>query len=243
MPMNERRPHKRYPVGLLDITISMIQASYAEIINISFTGISLRANRRLNIGETYTLKIKSKGTVLNLKGTVTWSRISGSQKGLSGDCIPIYTAGVQFLDASQNEGEQILNFIEIHKKEYQIVGARRLNDIRLYTRTRVSAPEKAFILDQRESYKLNQLSFSGARIKSKHPMKVNSTVPMMISFTEDKFIVFQGRISSCLLIRDAHTKAYNIGIEITQLSRNDREILAEFIRLLDAIEKSPREEM
>jgi hypothetical protein len=52
-------------------------------------------------------------------------------------------------------------------------------------------------------------------------------------------IVFKGSVASCLLIRNAIPRAYDIGIEFTELSGPDRLVLAEFIRLLDAIEKSP----
>jgi c-di-GMP-binding flagellar brake protein YcgR len=239
--MHERRPHKRYKVDLLDITSEMIQAGDAEIINISPGGISLCANRRLNMGETYTLKIKSKEIILTLKGMVIWSQISKIRKGPGSNIIPLYTAGLEFIDVSDNKRGEIINFIETHKKEDKIVDLQQLDNIRLYTRVQVNVPEKAFILEQTESHKVKQLSFSGACIESKHPMKVNSIMQMIISFTEDKFIIFQGRIASCLLIRNAYPKAYDIGIEFTELSEKEREILVEFIRLLDAIDKSPPE--
>jgi hypothetical protein len=238
--MNEKRPRKRYKVDLLDINNAVIQASDAEIINISLRGISLRANRRLNMSETYILRIKSKGTVLNLKGIVIWSQISKILKGPFSNIIPVYTAGLEFLDSSNNKREVIRNFIETHEKEDYLVDTQQLNNMRLYMRAQVNAPEKALILDQRENHKVKQLGFSGAKIESKHPMKVNDSVPMIISFTEDKFIVFQGRIVSCLLIRTAYPKAYDVEIQFTKLSENDKEILVEFIRLLDATDKNPK---
>jgi c-di-GMP-binding flagellar brake protein YcgR len=239
--MSERRPHKRYKIDLLDVTSAMIQTSEAEIINISLGGIALRANRRLNMGEKYTLRIKSKDTGLNLKGIVIWSQISNIRKGPGGNTVPVYTAGIEFVDASDHKRNEIINFIETHKKEECVVDVKQLDNLRLYTRVQVYDPEKAFIIDQTESHKVKQLSFSGAQIECKHPMKVNNSIPMMISFTEDKFIVFHGMIASCRLIRNAYPKAYEIGIEFSKMAEREREILAEFIRLLDAIDKSPQE--
>lgn len=76
-------------------------------------------------------------------------------------------------------------------------------------------------------------------IECKRPIKINSLIPMMISFSEDKFIVFKGRVASCFLIRNASPKVYDMGIEFTELSGNERIKLAEYIRLLDTIDKSP----
>jgi|WetSurSiteA1Bulk_404760.scaffolds.fasta_scaffold01873_6 hypothetical protein len=239
--MPERRPHKRYAVDLLDVTSALIDANDMEILDISQKGISLRAGRRLNIAETYTLKIKSKDTLLTLQGTVIWSRISQIRKKLHSETIPMYTAGMEFVDVSNEKRMEIIHFIETHKQNNETPVVQENNRKRRTMRLHVDMPEEAFILNQAESHKVKQLSFSGARIRSKHPMKVNTSIPMMISLSEEKFILFQGRIASCLLIRDAYPKAYDIGIEFTELSEQEREILAEFIRLLDTIDKSPAE--
>lgn len=239
--MNERRPHKRYTVDLLDITSALIETNDVEVINISQKGISLRASRRLNIGETYTLKIKSKDTLLTQKGTVIWSKISQIKKTLHSESVPMYTAGIEFIDISNDKKAEIIHFIDTHRQRNNNADEQQENGLRISVRVRVDAPEEAFILDQAESNKVKQLSFSGARIHSKHPMKVNARIPMMINFSEEKFILFQGRVASCLLIRDACPKAYDIGIEFSELSEKEKEVLVEFIRLLDTIDKSPSE--
>jgi len=238
--MHDRRPHKRYTVDLLDITSALIEANGIKIINISEKGIALRANRRLNIGETYILKIRTKDTILNLKGVVVWSKMSQIRKAPHNNTIPVYTAGVEFIDLSNDKREGIICFIEAYKQAANEDGQPSA-DMRLSIRFQVDEPEEAFILDQAENHKVTQLSFSGARIQSKYPMKVNSNIPMMLSLSEDNFIIFQGRIASCLLIRDACPRAYDIGLEFTELSEQEREILVEFIRLLDTIDKSPSE--
>jgi hypothetical protein len=238
--MHDRRPHKRYTVDLLDITSALIEANGIKIINISEKGIALRASRRLNIGETYILKIRSEDTILNLQGVVVWSRISQIRKSHHSNTIPVYTAGVEFTELSNDKRENLVRFIETHKTAANEDG-QPSDDMRLSIRVQVDAPEEAFILDQTENQKVTQLSFSGARIQSKYPLKVNSNIPMMLSLSEDNFIIFQGRIASCLLIRDAYPRAYDVGMEFTELSEQEREILVEFIRLLDTIDKSPSE--
>jgi len=262
-PMNERGLHKRpddplndtdkvkkealrvlseessgkYGVNLLNVISAMIDKIDVEIINISLGGVSLRANRRFNMNEMYILRIKSRGTALNLKGTVIWSRISGMQKGSFSNIIPIYTAGLEFMDGSNNKREEIRNFMEIHQTRGYMADAEQLNNMRLYTRSLVDAPERALLLDQAECHRVRQVSFDGAQIESRHPMKVNHNIPMMISFAEDQFIVFQGKIISCLLIRNASPKAYDIQIQFAGLSENDEETLMEFARFLETTDK------
>ncbi|MEW6587040.1 MAG: PilZ domain-containing protein, partial [Nitrospirota bacterium] len=112
--MHDRRPHKRYTVDLLDIRSALIEENDLEIVDISPKGIGIRAKRRLNIGETYTLKIRSRDTVLNLKGVVMWSKISGTRRSPGKDSVPIYTAGLEFVDVSADKRDELVNFIESH---------------------------------------------------------------------------------------------------------------------------------
>ena len=236
--MPERRPHKRYPLDFLDITSAIIQVNDIEILDISLGGICLRTKRRLNPDDTYNLKIKSKDIMLNVKGTVMWSKISEIRKD-AGDTVPLYTAGMRFDDVSYDKKAELINFIETQKKENKIIDMHQINGVRLYNRVLVNAPEEALILDQTESLKVKKLSYSGMLIECRHPIKINSLIPMMISFSEDRFIVFKGRVASCFLIRNASPKVYDLGIEFTELSGSERMKLAEYIRLLDAIDKSP----
>lgn len=237
--MPEKRSYKRYHVDLLGITCSTIQANEVDMVNISLKGISLRVNKRLNMGETYTLKIKSKGVVMNLKCTVIWSRISGNRKDGHGNSVPVYSAGLEFTDVSDDNQKEIRNFIEAHKKDDNNTDMGTMDGMRFSPRIQVADSDEAFIIDQTENHHVKKLSYSGALIESKYPMKVSNTVPMMLNLAHDKFFVFQGKIASCLLIRNAYPKAYDIGIEFTFISEHERLLFSEFIRLLDRIDKSP----
>ena len=237
--MPERRPYKRYQVDLLDITCSTIQASEVDMVDVSLKGISLHVNKRLNMGETYALKIKSKGLVMNLKCTVIWSKISGNRKDGRGNAVPVYSAGLEFTDVSDDNRKEIINFIEAHKKDENNIDMEKMDGMRFSPRIQVADPEEAFIIHETENHHVKKLSYSGTLIESKYPMKVSVTAPMMLNLAHDKFFVFQGKIASCLLIRNASPKAYDIGIEFAQISEHERSLLSEFIRLLDTIDKSP----
>ena len=247
--MPERRAFKRYPVELFDITTSSIQTGNIEIININLNSIALNAIRRLNIGEKYALKIQSEGKALSLYAIVIWSKISRSHKFLNGDTIPIYSAGLEFIDVSKYLGDQINIFIEKYKRDDTIdddtgddvLVCNSKKSLRHYPRFQVHPPEKAFIIDQSQCFPLKDLSYGGLRIEYKNPMKVNSTVPMLLNFPDERFIVFQGRVVSCLLIQKAYPKAYTIRIAFNEISVKDRKLLSEYICFLDDIDKSPSE--
>jgi hypothetical protein len=239
--MSERRIHKRYGVDPLNIVGSTLGADEIEIVDLGLGGVSLRANRRLNIGEIYTLLIKSKGKVLNLQGEVIWAKISEIRRGRGGNTIARYTAGLEFKDPSDNKRDEIITFMGSHKEGDKSIDFHQISGIRLYTRVRVNAPDEALIIGRTESLKVKKMSYSGALVESRNPIKVSSKMPMMITLAEDRFIVFKGEISSCLLIKSAHPRAYDIGIKFTEMSKADRSVLSEFIRLLNEIDKSPQE--
>jgi len=163
--MSEKRAYKRYEVDLLDITSAIIEANNIEIIDISLNAIALHANRRLNIGEQYNLKIQSKDIALNLRGVVIWSKIGRIHKVLNGDTIPVYSAGLEFVDVLKYLRNDINNFIETHKRdnntEDNAVGYDPQKDLRRNHRLRVNTPVEAFIIDKTQYHPLKDLSFGG----------------------------------------------------------------------------------
>ena len=98
--MSERRAHKRYKVDLLDITTATIHASNIEIIDISFGGVAIKVDRRLNIGKEYVFKLGDKGNRIDVKGIVVRCKLSGFEEKYNRDRVSIYTAGMRFLEGS-----------------------------------------------------------------------------------------------------------------------------------------------
>jgi hypothetical protein len=242
--MPENRSHRRYNVDFWDILCAEIEDKDVEILDISPGGISLRAKRRLNMGASYSLMMRSKKMIMKLQGDVVWSSLTSGCKGPEGAHMSVYTAGFDFKDVSGDLKEEITRFVELHKLELQGNNDKpetvsQKKDKRLYPRVSIKPPELAVIVDHAENLLVKKLSYRGALLISKKPRKIDAVIPMIMSLAEDKMIVFKGRVASCLLIRNAIPRAYDIGIEFTELSGPDRLVLAEFIRLLDAIEKSP----
>lgn len=118
--MRNRRHHERFAVNLLEINGKMLLAKYVKILDISIGGVALKADKRLNIGSEYTLRIEGKGMGLKLKGIIVWSLLDDTLKTSRGDFIPIYKAGMKFTEVSKDQIDEIENFIEFHKHEFDL---------------------------------------------------------------------------------------------------------------------------
>jgi len=115
--MQDRRRHKRFAMDIMDMKGKMMFARAVKILNISSGGILFKADRRLNIGRNYVLKLENKGEVLTIHGTVICSKLTESQKDPEGDIIPIYTAGMKFTKVSnENKINEIINLIKDRRK-------------------------------------------------------------------------------------------------------------------------------
>jgi hypothetical protein len=237
--MQNRRQYERYKVEAIEISGKMVLAKSVKIIDISIGGVCLQTEKRLNVGSEYTLKMEGKGRVLTVKGFVAWALLSGSSADSVGNIIPLYTAGMKFIDASGEKMTEIVNFIEDHKKDVdKRVDLYKPSGSRLYARICIEDPEKAE-LNYHGSYKVKDISLGGMLIESEHLLEIESILPMEVILNEEISIKFSGRIINFLLVKDKDIEHYEIRVEFIQMSEMDKKILAEFILLLDTIDKSP----
>ncbi len=109
--MQERRQHKRFAVEHMKINGEMPLATDVKIMDLSMNGILVKADKRLNIGNKYSLKIGYKGKVLSVKVTVVRCLLVESVKDANGNVKPVYRAGMQFTDVPNEKIEEIIEFI------------------------------------------------------------------------------------------------------------------------------------
>ena len=230
--MQNRRRFKRFTLKVLEIRGRMVAATEVKVVDISIGGIRLKANRRLNMGSEYALKLEAADRALSLRGVVVWSSLSENMEGSRGEVVPIYTAGLKFTNISADKITQLLDFIEAHKKEeVYVVGGTRLN-----VRFHINDPEKA-VLNYPASYKVKKISLGGMLIECVQALEVDSRIPMELSLQDDKPLKFVGRIVSCQVTEDGDPKQYDIGIEFLGLTNKDNEMLATFVAYCAAIEE------
>ncbi|HET6515714.1 MAG TPA: PilZ domain-containing protein [Thermodesulfovibrionales bacterium] len=214
--MEDSRHHKMFTVeGVI------LAATDVEIVNMSTGGVSLLACGRLDIGKEYTLKIEEKGSTCILKGTVVWSILSGSKKSPTGDIVPIYKAGLKFIDVKPEEREKILLFIERHRKS---------PEQRVVVRFDVRSPEKA-VLNSALNCKVKNVSRGGVLLETERPFRVDDTFSMCLVIGGNRDITFLGRIASCIRNTEAETELYDVGIAFLEMSASSRKTLEDFIGL------------
>jgi c-di-GMP-binding flagellar brake protein YcgR len=236
--MPERRRYERFIVGILEITGTMTFARDVKIHDISVGGVAVTVDKRLDLGGEYTLKIEGKGRALSLRGVVVWSLLSESLMDAQGNVVPVYKAGLKFIDLSQEQVSEIESFIEDHKKELgRELDLTGVGSARLHVRFKIEHPEKA-VLNFYENYNVKKIGLGGMLIESKHELDIDDTLPMELILTDEKSMKFIGRIASCLPKEQMKERQYDIGVEFLDVSERNKSILHEFIRLLNDIDKS-----
>jgi c-di-GMP-binding flagellar brake protein YcgR len=236
--MPEKRRHERFIVGILEITGRMTFVRDVRIHDMSIGGVAVTVDRRLDLGSEYTLKIEGKGRTLSLRGVVVWSLLNESLMDARGNVVPVYKAGLKFVDISQEQVTEIERFIEDHKKELgREVDLTKVVGTRLHVRFKIEHPQKA-VLNFYENYKVKKISLGGMLIESKYELNIDDRFPMEIMLTDEKSMKFIGRIASCLPRESKKEAQYDIGVEFHDVSERNKSMLYEFIRLLNDIDKS-----
>jgi len=230
--MKNTRRQKRYKVDSTNIRGTIVFASYLKINDISVGGISFTTEKRLTIGNEYALKLQGKDTQLTVKGTVMWSLLSESIADSIGNVIPIFKTGIQFIDLSTDQENEIIKFIEAHKKEpEEKIDVYSLSGNRLFVRFRLKEADKATLQEQ-DHYKVKNISLSGLLIESKHSLKLEDKINMQMALPDNKIISFLGRVVTCTMTKSAVPESYDIGMEFIDISEKDEKALKNFISLL-----------
>lgn len=235
--MQNRRRHKRFAVDFIDLSGNIVFAKSVQIVDIAVGGVSLKADRRLNIGSEYTIKIESADRSLIVKGIVVWSRLSESTRDLKGNVVPVYKAGIKFTDVSEEKKKEIISFIEEYEADFlnkkSIYG---IDDLRLYVRLPIEDSERAMLRCD-DSYKVKKLSLGGMLIESECPVEIEDKLDMEIKFSDNRSVKFLGRVASCFSTSNETPVIYEAGIEFLEMTGKDRETLYEFIQMLENIDR------
>jgi c-di-GMP-binding flagellar brake protein YcgR len=230
--MTDKRRYKRFSVDVLGINGKMMFASEVEIHDISLGGMSLKVDRRLNMGNEYTLKIGNNQKTVTVKGAVVWSKISGSKKGSRDEVIPLYTAGMKFVNMSGDKIKELTSFLDgqanfSHEKMHQASG------LRCSMRFLVDPPLRKAVIKLPETYLVKKLSLGGMLVESEGPFQVEEKIPMEMVLPGDITLRFIGRIASSLMVHDEGALRYDIGIEFIEIQEDSKKRLEEFIHSLD----------
>jgi len=223
----DKRRYTRFKVDLMEINGKMSLADSVKIIDISFGGVAIKADRRLNIGKEILLKLGEKESSIDVRGIVVRSELTGIEERADGEKVLLYTAGIMFKDG---QGETIADFLKSVEQRKNIAIPVTV-DRRLNVRFRITTSQQN-ILSYPAQFKVMELSISGMRIKSEQPLNIEDLIPMELSLSSDKPVTFTGRVASCLMIDDSGQSYYEMGIEFKDLTGQDTTLLKKFIDYL-----------
>ncbi len=233
--MQDKRRHKRFRLDLIEINGKMSLADKVEIIDISLGGVALKADRRLNIGKEYLIKLGEKGKSIDVKGIVVRSELSGIEERANGERVLIYKAGMKFKDGSADKVADFLNSIKHSKKEQ----VSAMVDRRFNIRFQITTPSEQ-TLSFPAQFKVKNISLSGMLIQTDQTLGIESMVPMGLSLSDDSHVNFNGRVASCRKTEDEGQAHYEIGVEFSDLTDKDKELLKAFIDYLVTMETQNR---
>ncbi len=215
---SNKRRHPRFSVE--GVHGRMVFASRVEIINISMGGVALTADRRLNIGVEYSLRLEKDGHAVDLKGVVVWSTLSGLRRQPAGETAPEYSAGLRFSGLVSPELQSLLDFIDSNR----VLEEQRLSGLRFL----IESPDRA-VLQTPESYSVRLISRSGMLIETEHQLEMDHVYPMEILAPGGEPIHCKGRVASFFEVLDATPRHYEVGIEFVDLSADSVRRLEGFI--------------
>jgi hypothetical protein len=217
----------------MEISGKMVLATYVKILDISIGGVSFKADRRLNIGREYTLKIEGKGKALTVKGTIVRAMLTESMKDSRGNIVPVYTAGMKFAEVEEQKVKEIAVFIENNLRNvnkdadiYSSSGRRQ------YLRVYIESPERS-LLKFHESYRVKNIGLGGMLIESEFPQEIATVLPLEIFFNEDQSMKLSGKVVSCSPAQGKESACYDIGMDFINMPEKTRKTLQEFIFSLD----------
>ncbi|MEJ2683641.1 MAG: PilZ domain-containing protein [Candidatus Sulfobium sp.] len=221
--MNERRIPRRYVVEGMGIYARTMFNTTVEILELSLNGALIRGARGLLIGCKYNFKIEHGSGVIPVDGVVIWEKTALEK--MPGGVIPVYTAGIEFLDVRTDKAELLRELISDKVLELK---DRRLRGVRV----RVSPPEKA-VLSYMEHCEIKDISVGGMKMEVDQEPPVDMIFSLELVLTKtDAPVHCKGRIAFYQEVPGKMPKRYHAGVEFKDISVRDKAILERFVEAL-----------
>lgn len=217
----ENRRSRRYEVK--GIRGNILYTHDIEVLNISIDGMAVETKKRLDMNRTYTFKFYQKNSVINLRGKVVWS-ILVSKEDDKGLIVPVYRAGIRFLDTYTEEAMAIAEFIEEHKVK---TVEKRLGGIRF----KIKKTDNIKI-EYPESYEVKKLSLNGMLVETNTLFKKDSYHELELEI-DGEILIIKSRVAYSEKILDEKIPRFNIGFEFVEMSDKDKAVLKNFIKSLE----------
>jgi hypothetical protein len=227
MAQNQRR-HKRYRLDSMEINGKMSLVEKVEIIDISLSGVSLKVDKKLELGREYVIRLGERKKEFDVRGVIVRSEVCGIEEEANGETV--YAAGMMFNGGQMDKLAMFLYAIDQKKKMNSVAAERRLK-----VRFQITTPGEN-VLSYPAQFKVKAISLSGMLIQTDLPLKVESRFPMGLSLQGDNPVDLVGRVASCQMMDEGGRTHYEIGVEFLDVTEKDKILLKTFIDNLAAME-------
>lgn len=109
---SNRRRFPRYEIsGLAGHLVVPLQI---EVLNLSLGGMAVATSSYLHFNRAYTLRLVSDQQNISLTGKVAWCALKGTSRGVDGEVVPVYRAGLRFEAMSGERAKELWDLIRSH---------------------------------------------------------------------------------------------------------------------------------
>jgi hypothetical protein len=223
--MQNKREHTRF--DSIAIKGKMTLANKVEIADISLGGVALKADRKLDVGREYTIKLGDQGQSIDIRGTIVRSTLVGMEAGPDGENVLIYAAGMKFKEGEEKKIIAFLDSVEHHTKEEEQLIVERRSTVRF----QISAPREK-VLSFPVNFQVKDITLSSMLIYSDQPLEKESMIPMELYLNDSNQLHFTGKIFSSRKVEDKEQDRYEIEVTYSDLPDKDRAMLKKFIDYL-----------
>jgi hypothetical protein len=212
----------------MEINGKMSLVDRVEIIDISLSGVSLKVDKKLELGREYMIRLGDRKKEFDVKGVIVRSEVSEIEEKASGKAI--YAAGMMFNGGQLDKLAMFLYAIDQKKKMNAVAAERRLK-----VRFQITTPGEN-VLSYPAQFKVRTISLCGMLIQTDLPLETESRFPMGLSLHGDNPVNLVGRVASCQMMDEAGRTHYEIGVEFMDVMEKDKMLLKTFIYNLAEME-------
>jgi PilZ domain-containing protein len=210
----QTRRFARYRVD--GVSGRMVFASRVSILDLGLGGVGILADRRVDIGNEYSLTLERGRRTAHVKGVVTWSAVRGLHKRVRGESVAEYAGGMRFTDPLSGRARTLI----------EILGDARSAEEQRLDGLRFEITDGQAVLGEPTTYRVRFISLTGLLIESDWPLQVDSVYAMEILVRPSHArIAFVGRIASRYPPYGDWRGHYQTGIEFVEISLEARERL------------------
>jgi len=216
---SDRRQQKR--VRLPETHGSLVVSLDGTVLDISLSGMAVETNTRLAPLRTIRLRLGNGDRVLTVSGRVVWCFLHGTRATESGEQLPVYRAGIQFLDVLSPQAQELVRFLEAH--------AIVTLETRLFGRFRI-ADNDAVEVSSSSMFRVVEIDTSGLTVESAAALEPRTGCEVELQL-DGSTLTARTEVLDAQPVDDAEEAGtFRIRLRFDSLDEADRERLRGFLR-------------